>query len=252
MSATTRPMTCDDLDPLARDAARGALDDALLARVHAHLRGCGTCADRLEQERRLDARLTALSASAPPSPPPALEQRLTHSFRARFTGPVPAAPAAPDGVRPERATGARGGTWGWRAWLAVGSFTLAAGVMALLVLAPGREPERAVVSHERSGVPAAVEERPAVPVRAPGEVGRVAAGPPFVALGWDGADRPIELGRITRVHMPTALAVRFGWPLLPDAPDARIAADVLVGEDGTARALRFLPATFTPLAHPRP
>ena len=80
---------------------------------------------------------------------------------------------------------------------------------------------------------------------------RLAAGPPFVPLGWDGADRPIEIGRITRVRMPTALAVRFGWPLLPDAPDARVAADVLVGEDGTARALRFLPATFTPVAHPR-
>jgi hypothetical protein len=72
----------------------------------------------------------------------------------------------------------------------------------------------------------------------------------FVPLGWDAAVRPIELGRVARVQLPTSVAARFGWPLLPD-DEARVSADVLVAEDGTARALRFLPATYTRVSFPK-
>jgi hypothetical protein len=46
-----------------------------------------------------------------------------------------------------------------------------------------------------------------------------------------------------RVEVPAGLVVSFGWPL-PAEDDRPRAADVLLGEDGVARAIRFLPASF--------
>ncbi|HXU83710.1 MAG TPA: hypothetical protein VN914_20090 [Polyangia bacterium] len=58
-----------------------------------------------------------------------------------------------------------------------------------------------------------------------------------------GAFTEIEQGRIVRVEVPAGLVVSFGWPL-PAEDDRPRAADVLLGEDGVARAIRFLPASF--------
>jgi hypothetical protein len=64
------------------------------------------------------------------------------------------------------------------------------------------------------------------------------------------ADRP-SFGRVARVELSAEVAAHYGWPVLPDAPGGRVAADVLIGEDGVARAVRLLPATFTTEPRPR-
>jgi hypothetical protein len=275
---TTRAMTCDELHAMARDLARAPAEGAapgapdpgepvdaeLLLRAREHLRGCAACAQRIEGERRLDTRLTALAAREAPSPPAALEQRLLGAFRARLVGETPpdvVSLAAPERRRapiaPPRATSRR-----WPL-LVAGGLALAGAAAAAVWLAGPPEPRPTAQVRPAPPPPAFADERAALPIVGGDEPLTAGAGDlvviarpgtaearggAFVPLGWDGDSRPIEIGRIARVRLPTALAARFGWPLLPDAPDARVAADVLVGEDGTARALRFLPATFTPIS----
>jgi hypothetical protein len=325
----TRPMTCDELDPIAREAARAlaparpgsagsgwqspmkpgrqhpvapevpgadAPSEEVLQSVREHLRGCPACARRLDEERRLDARLTALATADEPPPPPTLEQHLTQAHRARFGGVAKDQPNDEPRRRtsppPSPADGRGRTVFGGPTLGAPGErsdldppgagtplrsnrprvpMTAAAVVIAAAAAAAvtfwwrQRSPDPMVALQDRLGLPVPAEERPALPVMGQlnGRIeparrdtvtevvvragdGRAAA---FVPLGWDTSVRPIEIGRVTRVRMPTSIAARFGWPLLPDAPEARVAADVLVGEDGTARALRFLPATFTPVSH---
>lgn len=267
------PMTCDELAPLARDAARALSlpdsgDDEQLQRMRDHLARCGACAELLERERRLDARLAALAAEGEPTgPPPALEERLIRTFRARLAPADVANLTArapnrhrrdvtfpPEGVPPPRTRRL--------SRMVAGSLTIAAVAATVAIVFLGRaRPTTVVVDRPPTALPVPAEERGALPIvgagAGPGSVDTEVVvvrgdaimrgrGGAFVPLGWDGSGRPIEYGQITRVRLPTAIAARFGWPLLPDAPEALVAADVLVGEDGTARALRFLPATYTP------
>jgi hypothetical protein len=53
----------------------------------------------------------------------------------------------------------------------------------------------------------------------------------------------IEHGQVVRMQVPAGLVVNFGWPL-PADDDRPRTADVLFGQDGVARAIRFLPASF--------
>jgi hypothetical protein len=43
-----------------------------------------------------------------------------------------------------------------------------------------------------------------------------------------------------RIQLPQAELIRLGIPVPPDASRALIQADVLLGEDGLAKAIRFV------------
>jgi hypothetical protein len=105
-----------------------------------------------------------------------------------------------------------------RRWPALAGAGAAALGVALWLLAPGAAPP--------------------VVVRAPA-VGRLPAS--FLPIGTFPSD--LEHGQIVRVEVPAGLVVSFGWPLPPEDDRPR-AADVLLGEDGVARAIRFLPASL--------
>ncbi len=51
---------------------------------------------------------------------------------------------------------------------------------------------------------------------------------------------PFERGRLVRVKLPRSALTAFGLSLNEERSDERIQADVLVGEDGLARAIRFV------------
>jgi hypothetical protein len=53
-----------------------------------------------------------------------------------------------------------------------------------------------------------------------------------------------------RIELAAETAAYFGWPVAPDVPRARVQAEVLFGDDGVARGLRFLPASFRSLPLP--
>jgi hypothetical protein len=62
----------------------------------------------------------------------------------------------------------------------------------------------------------------------------------FVALGYGNAMDLQDGGQLVRVELPRAALARFGLLLDMDHADERVKADVLVGTDGLARAIRFV------------
>jgi hypothetical protein len=51
---------------------------------------------------------------------------------------------------------------------------------------------------------------------------------------------PIDSGHILRVQMPQSTMTRFGFPVNPDRMLDPVKADVVFGQDGIARAVRFV------------
>jgi hypothetical protein len=62
----------------------------------------------------------------------------------------------------------------------------------------------------------------------------------FVALGYGSAMDLQDGGQLVRVEMPRSALARFGLPVNMDRADERVKADVLVGMDGLARAIRLV------------
>jgi hypothetical protein len=62
----------------------------------------------------------------------------------------------------------------------------------------------------------------------------------FVLVGYGNALDLQDGGQLVRVVLPRSALATFGLPMNMDRADERIKADVLVGTDGLARAIRFV------------
>jgi hypothetical protein len=62
----------------------------------------------------------------------------------------------------------------------------------------------------------------------------------FVALPGAIGLPTFESGRIVRVDIPVSSLPAYGVELVPDAVGSEVQADVIVGQDGQARAIRFV------------
>jgi len=62
----------------------------------------------------------------------------------------------------------------------------------------------------------------------------------FLPLGYMNATTFQDGGQIVRVELPRARLASFGIPVNMDRYNERVKADILVGVDGTARAIRFV------------
>ena len=62
----------------------------------------------------------------------------------------------------------------------------------------------------------------------------------FVPVGYGSALDLQEGGQLVRVELPRLALASFGLPVNMDRVDERVKADVLVGPDGFARAIRFV------------
>jgi hypothetical protein len=205
-----------------------------------HARSCPKCASRLEEEDTLAFALEALVKELEHEcAPPHLEYRLVEAFE-RSKWP------------PETS-----GTENHEPWLTRLRFSevLAA---AALVAALGIT----LTAWQRSGGPQyeqfsaqtgrAVEtegadtglQRPQPPELAGlGDRYRYEINTDFIDLGgfhgsdsWDGA-------QLFRVHLPRSSLLLFGLPMNTSLAEEKIPADVLVGEDGVPRAIRFVYST---------
>ncbi len=76
--------------------------------------------------------------------------------------------------------------------------------------------------------------RTPAPVAAPLEVAT-----PFYAID-PASVHGIRDGYLMRVRVPRSMMVSFGLPVHEEAVDSRVEADLIVGDDGTARAIRFV------------
>lgn len=62
----------------------------------------------------------------------------------------------------------------------------------------------------------------------------------FYPIGYTNTPNLQEGGQLLRVELPRASVARFGLPVNMDRAGQRIKADVLVGSDGLAQAIRFV------------
>jgi hypothetical protein len=249
------------LDDWLRDDAPGAA-----AAPRAHAATCARCRARLADARALRAGLRGLAAADENRDAPAVvETALLAAFRRQAEAP----PAAP---RPRL----RMLNWRW-AWAAAAALLLASGLLIYravrpapnamdamnagdrVVVRPAQSPSPPVVAP--TVVPAAVESPPTVapprrllargrrdnriaPVHIRESITAYASDSEetteFVLLGSEDERQPVESGQLIRVRMPRATLARFGLPVNLEQADVPVKADVLVGEDGLARAIRFV------------
>jgi len=210
------------------------------------MESCGDCRRRLANERMLSAGLGLLTAQAG-SPPPQIKAALLNEFRKQQT------------VRPIRPALFK---WGALAGLA-------AALLIVFLIASERHREAKVAPPVKTPVavvaapdpPAVTPQiaRPAVLVAEtrlpkarrshPRHVPKAAAPPvedqpevatDFFAIPYAEPLRPEERADVFRMEMPRASMAVYGLPVSGGRLDSRITADVLMGEDGVARAIRFI------------
>jgi len=256
-------MTCSDFETIIIEIARDRMMDAATReRGLEHIRRCTPCATILVEERALSRDLRALSARcAAEEVPERIETALLAAFR---QAPAQRSRSAPTIVAPRR------GRW----LLAVAALallifgiSLAAWIASSHKRAPAAigsngvgAPPTSVPPHEKSD-----QTRPQVagvlrPERsspAPrsekrqkrsANVNRLSASndspsefvTPFFPVLQGGELIPFEGGQLVRVRMPRSNLIPLGIPLDQERASETIKADVLLSNDGLARAIRLV------------
>jgi hypothetical protein len=62
----------------------------------------------------------------------------------------------------------------------------------------------------------------------------------FMPLTYDGGAMAMDSGHVVRVELPRTALVSMGLPMNPERAGELVKADVLMGDDGVARAIRFV------------
>ena len=247
-------MNCHDFEKLVLALARNSLPDAT-ARDQGliHTEVCNRCAARLAQERALLARVRAVVADmAGEEPPASVDALLLAAFRAQT------AATASSTVIP---TQGRAGRWSSRKLAAVAAgILILISVMAILWKStssrmPQRE-ERAVAptpvntpgpqAEPPVGRDHVADERPKnlpkrvhrhASVKSPDEVEVVTQ---FFSLR-EGEDlTTLDSLQVLRVELPGSALGEVGLPFDPERVNEPVKADVVLGQDGMARAIRFV------------
>jgi hypothetical protein len=246
-------MTCQQYEADLVDLARGVpgVGDVEVP-VRRHLEACAACAARFERERRLTEGLRTLSAATTVPPNDVAERRLMMAFAS-------AREAAP--FQDRRATIVRWAVWAAAAgifffvgaWAAVEWRTrtaspqrTAAPVQASLT-APTEQPKPVEQVETRAPAPVPLvadsprRQAPRVVRTAlrnglPEETDRLAG---FIPLPAAGGLPGFDSGMIVRVALPTASLPAYGLAIAPESTQT-VNADLLVGQDGQARAIKLV------------
>jgi hypothetical protein len=243
-------MKCHTLRDLIVDLARdGAAGPGTRAAIDSHVEHCRACDALLTRERQLSQGLRALAAATSADvASDALGRRLVAVFAERQPAGVSTVSVGGRGTR----------NWWLRAAAAllmvVGSsaFWLSTRRESLVESTPsGRDlradlravppaPETLTGDSPRATPVIAGDHRPraARPKKAPAS--RVVRPVGFVTLPGAAGLPDFESGQIIRMEIPLTSLPSYGIDILPDAQGAPVAADLLVGQDGQARAIRLV------------
>jgi hypothetical protein len=247
-------MNCQRFENVVGELARGQMMEAdVRAEALAHSDQCGHCLARLRDEERLTRGLQMLAADMETTFAPAeLEGSLLEAFRSRNV------------VVPMTAKQSRS-----RYWLVAVAAALLVAMSVVAVWWRSDTPEQRVA--EKPPVPKAVEVTNGPSETAPKQEEYRAAvetvKPPkrtrhnvtrrtpetqmanhvtneiatdFMPLGDMNPASLQDGGQIVRVKMRRSALVRFGFPVNMDRYNENVKADVLIGVDGLARAIRFV------------
>ncbi|MGH9470887.1 MAG: hypothetical protein ACRD1N_11175 [Terriglobia bacterium] len=215
---------CENFSRIVDDLSRDALaDEEALASLE-HAKACPACAGRLEQARLLTSALRGVEADCEPrEAPPEVEQALRTRFRQQTNL-----------VRWRRRR---------QRWVAV---AVAAGIL----LVAGLSARFAWLSHahhnsapamqrpaERSPSPAAVTSpSPAVEAESvqPEDLSS------FLPLPSAEGAPPVTEEQVIRVSVPAAALSDIGLPVSAQQSSQYVTADIVLGDDGIARAIRIV------------
>jgi len=269
-------MNCRDFSATVVDLARSPMMDASVRdEALEHAAGCHSCAARLADERSLSAGFRALAAVESQRVAQRWrETELRAAFRNQLDAGGTAVEVATGGMR-SRLSG-----WALVAAAAIVMLLGGAVVWRLsssgspappnVVRQKTGDPAQGLSKEsQKAGGPLPVEARlegpmlvsrrgtrqnlPRVRLTGPADTASVAVilgefqpiaseeqTTDFLPIVESPQMRPLDSGQVIRVDMPRSAMSYFGLPLQVDRPDGRVKADVLVGEDGLARAIRFV------------
>jgi len=190
-----------------------------------------------------------------------IEQQLLDTFESRDAADVVQSPLMKSFFWFSRA-GGKPITVSWRPWVpAVGAVVLVAGagfvwwmnqplVVRDYVMAPPpairKEAPAPVVDktvdrpHVESKSPSAAAPSPD---RKPPKNANVVTPSGFVDLPWTAGLPAFESGEIVRMDVPVASLPTYGIDISSGAGKGPVEADILIGQDGFARAIRLVPTT---------
>jgi hypothetical protein len=123
--------------------------------------------------------------------------------------------------------------------------TAAAAAMVVFFVATNRKPSAPAPVHEvaRQAVAVQPEAAPTAAVKTPKRVRRPVTRPQEVVTDFfplmDPAP-PFERGQLLRIELPASAMQMVGLPVREDRLADSVQADVLVGEEGLPRAIRFV------------
>ncbi len=252
-------MNCETFDASLTDLAREApIDSILRARLLEHGESCSRCRARLEAERALTAAFHQAAADRV-AVPDRIETALLAAYRVRHAQPDRSRWQLPLWrIRPLQYVG-----------VAAALLLALAGAAALTWLypprpagpdvadssvretpqtvsaAPGLEPApasaEAKTDPRSSAAYAAAPESPVTPrvaLRRAARVEEIATD--FIPLTFSSELSYLDSGQLVRVLLPRSALASYGIPVNQELADRPIAAQVLIGQDGVARAIRFL------------
>jgi len=212
-------MSCEDFEDDVVDLARGEeLGEAERGEALAHAEACLRCAARLEDERAVTSGLRAFAARTAGAEAPArVEAALLRALR------------DPEGLDADGSAAARPSRPIELLLLAA-----AAAILAAIVVVPpraGRLHEPAPATYAAAAPSTTVE--PEAEAAAAGENAE------FVSLSYGEDLRELDSLQVVSVELPRTALAALGWPA--DSGQAgSVKAEVIVGHDGVARAIRFV------------
>jgi len=265
-------MKCSEFELIVSDLAHGRITaDVERQPAMSHASGCHVCAARLADEQRLSAGLKAFArVEENRNVPPGIEAALLASFRQN---------ALKETVPPVKSYWSRMPRWAWAAAAAVllALGILAAGtfrqepindrnanekarveptsVPAKIIVDqsdknPGGENDQKVRSNrkpKRTGQVLA-RRKPVVPIsdrvlikeEMTLYIGEQEIATDFIPVIFSEDAQPMERGQLIRVQMPRSAMLKFGLPMNFERANVPVKADLLIGEDGLAQAIRFV------------
>ena len=230
-------MTCKEFRDVAHEllhAENVSVESVRLGLAHTLV--CEDCAAYLAAERMLDEQLGELAAfHAESEAPPRVELALLDEFRARWNRKLTKRAAFWEAATSRR-------------W--AGPAVLAAAAVALLVVgalhhrnasnstAHTLTPQASPVRSQAAPTPAALLALPTAD-SAQTASADAAWSNGFVALPDSATGDSLDGGAILRIEMPASALASLGLPTTGAEGDQLIPADVVVGQDGTLRAIRL-------------
>lgn len=262
-------MKCSEFELIVSDLAHGRVTaDVERQPAMAHASGCHVCAARLVDEERLSAGLKALArVEENRNVPPGIEAALLASFRQS---------ALKETVLPLKSYWSKMPRWAWAAAAAV---LLALGILAAgtfrpessndndkSIVGPTSVPAKKIVDQpdkkpgggnnqnvlsnrkpKRTGQVFA-QRKPVVPIsdrilikeEMTLYIGEQEIATDFIPVVFSADTQPMERGQLIRVQMPRSAMLKFGLPMNFERANVPVKADLLIGEDGLAQAIRFV------------